>query len=166
MIQRRKNGLVNFYRDWNTYVVGFQCPDDFSGEFFLGLDKINELTILGSELRVDMTDWSNSTAYAKYSSFAAGDSQLLYTLTVSGYYGTAGDSLHWNNAMKFTTFDKENDLYASGNCAVVLKGAWWYNQCAYANLNGAYQGTLTNGGTVITEADSVTWNSWKGIYMQ
>ena len=163
MIQRRKNGLVNFYRDWNTYVLGFQCPDDGSGELFLGLDKIHQLTIPGSELRIDMTEWSNATAYAKYSSFAVGDTQSLYTLTVSGYSGNAGDSLSIQNGMKFSTYDKDNDLWGD-NCAVVFKGAWWYNACHKSNLNGAYLGTRSNGGTIKTYADGVIWYDLKSMF--
>ena len=159
MIQQRKDGIINFYRDWNTYVQGFRCTDE--GEYFLGLDKIHQLTIPGSELRVDMTDWSNSAAYAKYSSFAVGDSQSIYTLAVSGYSGNAGDSLSGHDGMKFSTFDKDNDLDPNGSCAVTYKGAWWYKLCHYSNLNGAYLGTPSNGGTAATIGDGVNWYTLK-----
>ena len=161
VIQKRQDGLVNFYRDWNTYVQGFRCTDE--GEYFLGLEKIHQLTRASSELRIDMTDWSNSAAYAKYSSFAVGDSPSLYTLSVSGYSGNAGDSLSYHNGMKFSTFDKDNDLW-SENCAVTYKGAWWYNVCHLSNLNGAYLGTPSNGGKVATFADGVNWKDWKEYY--
>ena len=40
-----------------------------------------------------MKDYSGNSAYAKYSSFDVGDSSSKYTLSVSGYRGTAGDGM-------------------------------------------------------------------------
>ena len=37
--------------------------------------------------------------------------------------------------MKFSTKDSDNDKYSGGNCATSHKGAWWYNICAYSELN-------------------------------
>ena len=70
MIQRRKDGSQDFYLGWKDYVRGF---GNLRNEFFLGLDKINRLTpTSGSQLRVQLGDWSGATAYAKYSSFGVG----------------------------------------------------------------------------------------------
>ena len=159
MIQRRKDGSQNFYLGWKDYVRGF---GNLRNEFFLGLDKINRLTqTSGSQLRVQLGDWSGATAYAKYSSFGVGDSVSIYKLTVSGYSGTAGDSLTYHNGMKFTTNDQDNDQW-SGNCAVTYKGAWWYNVCHHSNLNGRYLGTACNGGVTSSYADGVIWFHYKG----
>jgi hypothetical protein len=56
--------------------------------------------------------------------------------------------------MKFTTKDKDNDQ-PGWNCAVSRKGAWWYNYCAYSNLNGQYlkAGERSSSG--------ITWYHWK-----
>lgn len=41
------------------------------------------------------------------------------------------------NGFKFSTSDIDNDD-ASASCAVARKGAWWYNECTWSNLNGMY----------------------------
>ena len=53
--------------------------------------------------------------------------QDAYTLQVSGYSGSAGDSLSFSNLMGFTTRDRDNDYDANRNCAQKQAGAWWYN---------------------------------------
>ena len=56
----------------------------------------------------------------------------------------------------FTTQDRDNDVHGSNiNCAVKYTGAWWYNYCHCANLNGLYQGG--------DHAQGVIWSSWRGF---
>ena len=120
VFQRRKDGSQNFYLPWNNYVNGF---GNICGEFFLGLEKIHRLTQKSnSELRVELEEWSGSKSYAKYSSFAVGNSASKYPLTVSGYSGNAGDSMSYHNGMKFSTYDQDNDVW-DGNCAQTYRGA-------------------------------------------
>ena len=65
-----------------------------------------------------------------------------YRLNISGYTGTAGDSLTNSDGMQFSTKDRDNDQW-SGNCASEDQGAWWYKSCGYSNLNGLYRSGLS-----------------------
>lgn len=62
VIQRRHNGSENFYLPWISYVRGF---GNIQGEFFLGLDRIRQLTKEPySELLVYLEEWSGSLSTA------------------------------------------------------------------------------------------------------
>ena len=163
VFQRRKDGSVDFYRNFSDYEEGF---GDLNGEFWLGLKTIYRL-IQGRDyytLRVDLQDFENETRFAKYAKFSLGDATLDYPITLEGYSGDAGDSMtpdgdYGNvNGMKFSTKDRENDL-RSDQCAVTFRGAWWYNACHRSNLNSQYLG-----GPHSSLADGINWDSWKGYY--
>ena len=157
VFQRRQDGSEDFYRNWVNYTNGF---GNLSNEFWLGLEFIHRLTNESdSELRVDLEDWNGVTAYAKYSSFQVRDASTTYTLEVSGYMGNASDSLAAHNMRQFSTYDRDNDLNGSVNCAVMFKGAWWYYSCHWSNLNGLY-----HRGSHSSYADGVNWSTWKGPY--
>ena len=87
VFQKRQDGSVDFYRAWNDYKKGF---GNLNGEFWLGLDKINRLTVSGSyKLRVDLEDLQGSTAFAEYSSFAVTSERVKYKLSLGSYSGTS-----------------------------------------------------------------------------
>ena len=156
VFQRRQDGSVDFYKYWTDYENGF---GNLTGEFWLGLGKINRLTKEQSNtLRVDLGDFDGNTAYAQYTTFSVGNSTTEYTLTVGGYSGTAGNSLGWyHNGMKFTTRDNDNDNSPSFNCVLRYHGGWWFNYCLYSHLNGAYHHN-----PAIIYDKGIIWNSWKG----
>lgn len=156
VFQRRQDGSEDFYRGWDDYVRGF---GNLTGEFWLGLEKIHRLTNRNvTKLRVDLGDFEGNTAFAKYNTFRVLSSSTSYTLNVSGYSGTAGDSLTSHSGQQFTTKDRDNDGFTT-NCAVLYSGAWWYDACHSSNLNGLY-----HGGSHASYADGVDWNTWKGHY--
>nr|XP_049606090.1 fibrinogen C domain-containing protein 1-like isoform X20 [Syngnathus scovelli] len=146
VIQRRKDGSVDFYRGWDDYRKGF---GDLAGEHWLGLQNIHALTASGAyQLRIDLTLFDGRNYYALYDDFSVGRNSLDpekdgYPLLVSGYSGNAGDKLAWHSGMKFTTKDRDQDEYHDRNCANDYKGAWWYKSCYYSNLNGVYKATGT-----------------------
>ena len=154
VFQRRVDGSVDFYRKWSDYQQGFGI---LSGEFWLGQDKIHRLTPTATQLRIDMQDFDGNSRYAQYANFSVGDSVSKYSLSVSGYSGTAGDDFAFHNESKFTTRDQDNDANGGANCAQLYKGAWWYNNCHHSNLNGLY-----HGGSHSSYADGVNWGRWRG----
>ena len=158
MFQRRQDGSQDFYLYWDDYEQGF---GNLTGEFWLGLSNIHRLTAAAphTELRVDLEDFEEATAYAKYNEFAVGNSTSNYVLTVGGYSGTAGDSFTDHNGWQFSTRDRDHDRSASRNCAIIFSGAWWYNNCHSSNLNGLYLS-----GAHTSYANGVDWNTWRGHY--
>ena len=154
VFQRRINGRVGFYRNWIDYERGF---GDLSGEFWLGLGKIHRLTASTTELRVDLADFNGNLKFAKYRTFSIGDDGSKFRLTVSGYSGTAGDSLSYNNNHPFSTKDQDNDGNSGYHCAQLNTGAWWYDYCTYSNLNGVYYS-----GPNSPRTKGVFWVHWKG----
>ncbi|XP_070407741.1 tenascin-N [Nothobranchius furzeri] len=150
VFQRRMNGKTDFYRTWDDYKAGF---GNLSEEFWLGNELLHNLTSMGPvSLRVDMTS-GNDTAYAHYASFSMASEEKNYTLTVSGYTGTAGDSMKYHNGRPFSARDKEPDPLGI-HCARAYMGGWWYKNCYKANLNGVYGSNSNNQGVV--------WIDWKG----
>ena len=91
VFQRRQDGSVDFYRNWTDYKNGF---GNMSGEFWLGLDKINRLTGDNDmKLRVDLEDFEVGKKYAEYSAIVVEDENENYTLSVGVYEGK------WNKLM-------------------------------------------------------------------
>ena len=134
VFHNRFDEFVGFYRGWDEYKNGF---GDLNGEFWLGNEKIHQLTEIPSQLRVEIKTVSNGNKYAKYSNFTVTNEASNYTLFVGFYSGTATHQLSGHNGMAFTTKDRDNDKYGSNkNCAVNYRGAWWYNSCYNSNLNG------------------------------
>ncbi|XP_048051124.1 microfibril-associated glycoprotein 4-like [Megalobrama amblycephala] len=136
VFQRRMDGSVNFYRPWNQYKRGF---GNVESEYWLGLENMYQLTRNRKYmLRVDLEDFTGKKVFAQYLSFSVDCETDGYKLHVSGFSnGGAGDSLTYHNDMKFSTFDKDQDIWDS-NCAKKYLGAFWYNNCHYANPNGVY----------------------------
>ncbi|NP_001091362.1 uncharacterized protein LOC100037204 precursor [Xenopus laevis] len=156
VFQRRADGSVDFFRDWNSYKRGFGHKES---EFWLGNDNLHLLTATGNfQLRVDLTDFSDNPTYATYSNFRITGESQNYTLSVGNFTGgNAGDSLSWHKNHSFSTKDRDNDIYFEGSCAQRYKGAWWYTKCHSSNLNALYlRGNHTS------YANGVNWSSGKG----
>ncbi|XP_072023104.1 microfibril-associated glycoprotein 4-like [Amphiura filiformis] len=155
VFQRRFDGSVNFYRNWTDYENGF---GGVGGEYWTGLRLIHLLTSGNpSILRVELEAFDGGKAWAEYQSFAVGDSSSNYVLTFGSYSGNASDSLANHNNRAFSTYDRDHDSRNDVNCAEYYrKGAWWYGNCGYANLNGQYLGP-----TGTDDYSAMAWHQWK-----
>lgn len=104
VIQNRVDGQLDFFRTWNEYKEGF---GNIAGEFWLGLEKIHELTSSKlHELRIEMEDFEGKLKFAEYPAFAISDESNFFTLSVLAKgTGNAGDSLKYHGGMKFSTFE-------------------------------------------------------------
>ena len=135
VFQRRKDGSVNFFRNWTEYENGFGSRN---GEFWLGNTWLHFLTSLSpTMLRIDF----DGGEYVEYTDFYVGDAASKYKLRVSGHRRSNLPKpvkvMPYHNNMSFSTYDQDNDL-AGGNCAAGFKSAWWFNNCHHAHLNGVY----------------------------
>ncbi|KAG8436826.1 hypothetical protein GDO86_007782 [Hymenochirus boettgeri] len=156
VIQRRTDGAINFFRNWETYKKGFGNID---AEYWLGLENIYQLTNQDNyRLLIELEDWSSKKVYAEYSSFRLEPENDFYRLRLGTYQGNAGDSMVWHNGKQFTTLDRDKDAY-SGNCAHFHKGGWWYNACAHANLNGVW---YRGGHYRSKHQDGIFWAEYRG----
>ncbi|XP_062829639.1 tenascin-X isoform X5 [Anolis carolinensis] len=151
VFQRRMNGETDFWRDWQDYVTGF---GNLTREFWLGNTALHQLTSSGDyELRVDLRA-GNESVYANYQSFRVDSPADYYRLHLGSYSGTAGDAFSYHSGSVFSTRDRDpNRLIIS--CAVSYRGAWWYRNCHYANLNGLYANNRDHQG--------INWFNWKGF---
>ncbi|CAM2101318.1 unnamed protein product [Caretta caretta] len=151
VFQRRMDGETDFWRDWQAYAQGF---GNRSREFWLGNDALHQLTAAGEqELRVDLRAGAEA-AYARYQRFRVDPPSEHYRLHLDGYRGTAGDALSYHSGSVFSTRDRDPSRLLTP-CAVSYRGAWWYRNCHYANLNGLYGSGRDHQG--------VNWFNWKGF---
>ncbi|KAL1771424.1 tenascin-X isoform X1 [Sigmodon hispidus] len=151
VFQRRMDGQTDFWRDWEEYAHGF---GNISREFWLGNEVLHSLTQAGDySMRVDLRA-GKEAVFAQYDFFRVDSATENYRLHLEGYHGTAGDSMSYHSGSVFSARDRDpNNLLIS--CAVSYRGAWWYRNCHYANLNGLYGSTVDHQG--------VSWYHWKGF---
>ncbi|XP_075054584.1 fibrinogen beta chain [Mixophyes fleayi] len=190
LIHNRQDGSVGFGRTWDSYKNGFgnvardggKKICDMPGEFWLGNDRISQLTNLApTEALIEMEDWSGSKVTAQYTGFLVQNEANKYQISVSGYKGNAGNALlegapqlkgenrtmTIHNGMFFSTFDRDNDgwLHADPNkqCSKEDGGGWWYNRCHAANPNGRYYwgGSYSPDMTKHGTDDGVVYMNWR-----
>ncbi|KAG0722804.1 Angiopoietin-2 [Chionoecetes opilio] len=156
MVARRKMPRhISFNRSLHEYEVGFGDP---AKEYWIGLKGLHALTSgRPHQLRADMDDWEGNTAWASYSFFAVSGEEDKYRLKVSGYTGTAGDSLRHSHLQMFSTVDSDNDQENWGSCSRGRGGGgWWWGRCACTQPTGQYRRGRYQG-----PERGITWWHWK-----
>ncbi|XP_033744523.1 ficolin-1-like [Pecten maximus] len=156
VLQNRFDGSLSFDKTGKMYESTF---GNFSGEFWLGLSVVKFLCYDQScEARIELEDWQGLRKFASYTNFRVGWWGQRFKLTIDGYSGTAGDAMGDLDGMKFSTFDMDEDMSNTTNCAELGQSGWWYNDCGQSNLNGNY--AMDNG----TEVGNVmSWQTFHGI---
>ncbi|XP_065301866.1 techylectin-5A-like [Dermacentor albipictus] len=155
VIQRRGqfgNRAYHFYRNWTEYARGFGDPSE---EYWIGNDALNALTSSDQTmvLRVVLSNSTDDSASVDYDSVRVEPERNLYRIHLGKFAGPEGwDSMAISNGQNFSTYDRDNDLWPQ-NCASTFRGAWWYNSCHSANLNG-----LNLNGPHESFADGIEWS--------
>lgn len=162
LVQRRHDGSLNFTRYWDDYAFGF---GNVNSEFWLGNENLHTITASANyTLRVDMWDWQDRHAFATYSVMRVRSEEEDYRLEVGTYNGTAGDSLSYHHNMRFTTPDRDHDLWWA-NCGLKDRSGWWFNACSYSSLNGVYRSMHDAGRPATPSPDgtqtAIQWFHWK-----
>ncbi|CAH1246567.1 FGL1 [Branchiostoma lanceolatum] len=152
VIQRRQDGSVDFFRNWQDYKNGF---GDVAGEYWLGNNNIFHLTNQAKcKLRIDMEDFDGRTFFAEYSHFRVENEANDYKLRLGNHSGNIGDGVtKLDRDQPFTT--KDHGARQGSHCAGVQKTGWWFgNVCLnWANLNGIYK----ESGEYTGEQNGIFW---------
>ena len=117
VFQRRTDGNVDFFRDWEHYKQGF---GNLQNEHWLGNENLFTLTLQGlypqgNELKIDMMNAKKIRKSVRYANFHINNAATKYTLHVNGYNGTLADAMKPLNRQKFSTFDSDNDNASAGS---------------------------------------------------
>ena len=120
-----------FNRSWTQYRQGFGNP---TALYWIGLDRLHQLTQGNCRVRSDFQDINGTWHYALNSIFSVGNSSTNYKLTSGGYSGDTGkDAWAMSNGKQFSTYDADHDTW-TGNCATSYGGGFWYGYCADAHI--------------------------------
>ena len=81
-----------------------------------------------------------------YNGFSVGPATDNYRLNISGFTGISPyDPTTTTFGQQFTTYDRDNDQWNNGNCALHghggQSGGWWHSDCNRINLNYNYNHT-------------------------
>ena len=136
---------VNFNRPWADYKQGF---GDLHAEFWYGLENIHCLTTREPvDLKIVLKRNDGTEMMWTYGHFVVDGEHTKYTLHIGEAQGPSRveDGMAYHNGMKFTTSDNDNDRYGT-NCAGVLEGGWWFNDCYRAFLTGPHTLSEATGG--------------------
>ncbi|GFR67741.1 fibrinogen-like protein 1 [Elysia marginata] len=139
VIQRRRDGKVNFTQPWTQYAAGFGNVEQ-GEDYWLGNEALHHLTKREPlELKIVMEDVFSSVWEATYSRFRVAGRGDNYRIQLSGYHGNASDALGQCDRMTFSTVDRPGESGSRGeHCARYNGAGWWYPQCHVSNLNGPF----------------------------
>nr|XP_056699992.1 angiopoietin-related protein 4 [Euleptes europaea] len=160
VIQRRRDGSVDFDQLWEAYRNGF---GNMSGDFWLGLDKIHRIVREGMfRLVIEMQDWEGNSQLVQFL-FRLGGEDTAYMLSLLGpVLGELENAMGDFPQLPFSTRDQDHDLKGDANCAKHLSGGWWFSTCGHVNLNGKYFRSIPR--QRHERKQGIFWKTWKGRY--
>lgn len=164
VIQRRRDGSVDFHQPWEAYEHGF---GNLKGEFWLGLEKMHSIAKDGGYImKLGMSDWNGDVA-SVHLPFSLGGTDTKYSLYIKkeSAFSPLESSLgpDATNGLPFSTADQDNDRKADTNCAANLSGGWWFSGCGQSNLNGRYFQSPPPKQRH-QRKQCIFWKTWRGRY--
>ena len=84
-------------------------------------------------LQIDVVPFNIPAVSIPYPYFHVGDASSQYLLTVTSNtpgHDTLCNSLNYQTGSKFSTSDRDNDIY-SGHCAASHRAGWWLLQVKF-----------------------------------
>ena len=143
LVQQHVDNSNFFDRTWSEFKAGF---GNTSGNYWLGNEQLHTLTQDNKyKLRFELQSNNSGLWYwAEYDTFTVGDECAQYRLTIGGFHGNVTQDAMTTtgtfnlNGMKFSTKDRDNDMWSGFNCAQYHGGGFWYcDHCAWCGVNGA-----------------------------
>ena len=123
----------NFARLWNEYKDGF--GDATTGEFWLGLENIHQITSQGNwSLDVALERNNGTKQVVNFGTFRVGNEASDYTLSIGKFDGGStglSDLGHYHNNKRFSTLDRDNDGHPTSCASHYYGTGWWYNPSCY-----------------------------------
>ncbi len=136
LLRRTPDGVsprVDFARYWVDYENGF---GHLSTEFWYGLKNMHCLTKREPmQVRVDLKRTDGTGKVLVYNRFKIDGPDTQYTLHVGEPQQSGFDYFAYHNGRKFSTRDRDNDVYGGGACTDSQDNAgWWFGHCYYIYL--------------------------------
>ncbi|XP_063595455.1 fibrinogen-like protein 1 [Penaeus indicus] len=161
VILRRRNttwGLLDFNRTWDEYTQGFGNPGE--GEWWFSLDALHALTYRQPyEIRFLIHDIEQGSFVAHYTTFRVEDEGHQFRLIVDGFSGNISQDAFKtkHHGRSFSTWDRDNDNWDKGSCAINNGGGWWFNACHYTTLTAPFPTSQDRDAKTIRWLNGESW---------
>ena len=140
-----------FNRSWSEFRSGFGCVTD---DYWMGNEALSQMTSSGKcRMKFIFQSPANRWYVMEYNVSIANES-LGYAMTISStFVGNSTNPLNSHNGKMFSTWDRDNDVCPTCNCAAIYGAGWWFSASAY---NG-----YTCGSSNMNSGDPlVGWGMW------
>lgn len=134
LVQRRYTTASYFNQYWSTFSKGFGGTT--YSYYWIGNNLLSQLTYgYRYKLRFNLRNRYSRWYYADYSYVYVSSESSSYRLSLGSYSGNAGNAMSYHNGQRFSTRDRDYDVYSYGNCASIFSGGWWHRSCYRVGIN-------------------------------